>query len=271
MPNRYFNTDFWRDPYVEKLESTERYLFIYCFTNPSANIAGIYEVGINRISYETGLKNDEILKIFEKFEADGKILYKNDFIVCRNTIKHQKLNPNIKTGIEKIINESPIELVTWLCGNALIKDGESLYIAFESLSKPSNYINLNININTNINTDETSVSQPQKKQVSEKPKKVITKTTTKTKKYLDYDDIKQYRDNIWIREKDYNSLIDKYGRKQTEKMIEKLCGYKLANDKTYASDYGAIIQWVRESCSVQPIGSDGPKNLNYEDIQDIEF
>lgn len=149
--NRYVNTEFWRDEYIENLDPLERYLFLYCMTNPMTNIAGIYKISLKRMSFETGLDKDMLIKLFKRFEIDKKIMYTQGYIVLRHTIKHQKLNENIKKGITDIINNVPYEIAEWVCGKALKRNNGSLYIAFESLLKPLNYINLNFNSNTNNN------------------------------------------------------------------------------------------------------------------------
>jgi len=153
--NRYVNTEFWRDEYIENLDPFERYLYLYCITNPLTNVAGIYKISIKRIAFETGIENNMALKMFKRFEIDGKIMYADGYLVCRNTIKHQKLNTNIIKGIYQIINECPFHLVKWMIGNALTEDKKTgkLLIDFKSLSKPSNYININSNSNSNSNSN----------------------------------------------------------------------------------------------------------------------
>jgi hypothetical protein len=51
---RSVNTRFWEDPFVEELTPSEKLLFLYLLTNPLANLLGIYEITIKRISYDTG-------------------------------------------------------------------------------------------------------------------------------------------------------------------------------------------------------------------------
>jgi hypothetical protein len=153
--NRYVNTEFWRDEYIENLDPFERYLYLYCITNPLTNVAGIYKISLKRIAFETGIEKNMLLKMFARFENDGKIKYSDGFLICRNTIKHQKLNTNIVKGIYHIVNECPFGLIKWMLGHAVSKDHETgkILINFKSLSKASNYINLNININSNINSN----------------------------------------------------------------------------------------------------------------------
>lgn len=141
--NRYLNTKFWRDNYIQDLDPSEKLLFIYCLTNPDTNITGIYEIPLKIIATDTGLDKDMLIKIFKRFEDEKKIKYYKGWIAIKNFIKHQALNNKIKTGIENELNNVPAELVEWLD------------IDFESLSidytYPLNYSNTNLNKNKNKN------------------------------------------------------------------------------------------------------------------------
>lgn len=55
-----------------------------------------------------------------------------------------------------------------------------------------------------------------------------------------------YADNVLLLEKEYETLVRKYGEESTKAMITKLDNYKLAHGKKYKSDYGAINSWVAD-------------------------
>lgn len=79
------------------------------------------------------------------------------------------------------------------------------------------------------------------------------KKKTIRKKYNEYEDIKAYRENVLIREKDYSTLISEYSKESIERVLDKLSHYKYAHDKSYASDYGAIREWVIDSLKIKKI------------------
>lgn len=112
---RSVNTRFWEDTFVEKLNISEKLLFLYLLTNPQTNLLGIYEISIKRISYDTGLNSDTIKKGFERFGMVRKAYFINDFIILPNFLKNQKLNTNMKIGVAKIFNNLP----NWLKENIL--------------------------------------------------------------------------------------------------------------------------------------------------------
>jgi hypothetical protein len=198
--NRYVNTEFWRDEYIENLDPFERYLYLYCITNPLTNVAGIYKISIKRIAFETGIEKNMALKMFNRFEIDGKIMYADGYLVCRNTIKHQKLNTNIIKGIYQIINECPFHLVKWMIGDALIEDQKTgkLLINFKSLSKPSNYLNININSNINSNSN-ININ--------------INKKNSENENDINQD-INQFKENINQSKKNINQSEEKENEKQ---------------------------------------------------------
>lgn len=55
---------------------------------------------------------------------------------------------------------------------------------------------------------------------------------------------KQYAEHVQLFDSEYNDLLRRFGRERTEKIVEVLNNYKLANGKKYHSDYHAIRSWV---------------------------
>lgn len=140
--NRYISTRFWDDVYIAGLDPAGKLLFIYLLTNPLTEIAGVYEIALHRIAYDTGLKADKVGDLLAQFEASGKIIYRAGWIVLVNFIKHQGNSPKIQKGIEVSINRAP----DW------VKEG--FRIGFDTLSNhidkaryDTNYLNSNSNCN----------------------------------------------------------------------------------------------------------------------------
>ena len=65
--NRYIDTKFWTDTYITNLDPIEKLLFLYALTNPHTNIAGIYEISIKQIAFDTGIDKEMVEKIFQRF------------------------------------------------------------------------------------------------------------------------------------------------------------------------------------------------------------
>lgn len=104
---RSVNTKFWTDPYVQELEPLEKLLFLYFLTNPLANLAGVYEISVKQIAFDTDLTRERILKTIEKFTGDRKAIYVDGYIILPNHAKHQKLNDSMRININRTISDLP--------------------------------------------------------------------------------------------------------------------------------------------------------------------
>lgn len=166
---RYIDTSFWDDSWVQELDPSEKLLYIYLLTNPLTNIAGVMELTVKRICFDTGFNSDTVTHILRKFEEATKVYRYNNYIIIRNFPKHQQLkSDNVIKGIAAILCKLPDDLLCYLeeIGYQFDIKGtfDTLCIPY---TYPSNYLNLNSDLNSNLNTDLNT---------SEKKK------TTKTKK-----------------------------------------------------------------------------------------
>lgn len=138
---RYINTFFWDDSYIEDLCPHGKLLFIYLITTPLTNIAGSFEITVKKMADQTGLGRDEINELLAKFEADGKLIYRDRWLLMVNAIEHQNTeNAKIRTGIATIINESP----QW------VRD----VVPYESYMTHEESSHLNLNSNLNLNSKD---------------------------------------------------------------------------------------------------------------------
>jgi len=107
---RSINTHFWEDNYVIDLDPIEKLLFLYLLSNPQTNMLGIYELHIRRISFDTGIDKDMVIKIFDRFETANKVKYKDGYVILQNFIKHQSYNPNMQTSAVNSWGELPLNI-----------------------------------------------------------------------------------------------------------------------------------------------------------------
>lgn len=146
---RYINTKFWSDSFISELNPLDRYLFLYFLTNEHTNIAGIYELPLKTIAFETGIELDMLKKMFKRLV--GKILYVDGWVCIKNFQKHQSSDSEkVKRGIEIEMAKIPKKIK------------ERIEYGYP-IDTPSNHIiysnsNSNTNTNTNVdtNTPETS-------------------------------------------------------------------------------------------------------------------
>lgn len=128
MAGRYINTNFWKDSYIVDLETDEKLLFLYLLTNPQTNIAGIYELSIREMAFDTDIDKKRIAEIMLKFEKDHKLVYINGWVALNNWIKHQSKNPKVATGIQRIVDNLP----EWLQNKLLHPDDDQLTLLQDS-------------------------------------------------------------------------------------------------------------------------------------------
>lgn len=148
---RYINTKFWSDGFVSELNPLDRYLFLYFLTNEHTNIAGIYELPLKTISFETGIELDMLKKMLKRL--NGKVIYIDGWVYVKNFAKHQAVNDSIIKGIEVARKSIPQEIIN------KIKEIDQ---APPSLSPASpqdpTYLNLNSNLNLNLNSNIAGTS-----------------------------------------------------------------------------------------------------------------
>src|SRR6185369_3132010 len=114
---RQVNTFFWDDPYIEDLCPNGKLLFIYLITTPLTNIAGSFEITLKKMHEHTSIPRDTISDLLKRFEADGKCIYKGNWMLVINTIEHQHWDTHetIRKGIITLVVASPAWVIDRLC------------------------------------------------------------------------------------------------------------------------------------------------------------
>ena len=110
---RQIDTKFWSDNFIVDLDPLDRYLFLYFLTNEHNNIAGIYELPLRTMAFETGLEV-EMLKMMVK-RLEGKIVYFEGWVFLKNFIKHQNIGAEtIQTGIGENFAKVPRKVIGYI-------------------------------------------------------------------------------------------------------------------------------------------------------------
>jgi len=105
MPERGFDSGFWGDKWVRSNLPYGRYLFIYLWTNDHCNQAGVYEITLETMSFETGLPEAELLGLLNSMTAKVKWLPDHDIIWVKNFIKRQSKSPKFLIGAAKCLKK----------------------------------------------------------------------------------------------------------------------------------------------------------------------
>ena len=130
MAKRSFNDNFWGDPFVQKIDKDAKLLFLYLWTNKRCNSAGLYEITLKTISFETGLSENVIPSLFEKLKEKVVWNQKDNMVWVKNFLKNQPQSPQfLKSVSDCLYNVN--------C-NGMIEDFRSYYDAL-GVSIPYRY------------------------------------------------------------------------------------------------------------------------------------
>jgi hypothetical protein len=206
---RYVNTKFWSDTFISELNPLDRYLFLYFLTNEHTNIAGVYELPLKTISFETGIELDMLKKMLKRLI--GKVVYVDGWVCIKNFQKHQSTeSEKVKRGIEIEMSKIPDN----------IRKKIDYGYPIDTSPRPIIYSNSNSNVdyNTNSNTKEIVASD----------KSVFGEFK-----------------NVKLTLEEYEKLVERFTEKNTLILIEELSGYIASKRKNYASHYATLLNWGR--------------------------
>jgi len=111
---RTVSVSFWHSPYIESLNTPERLLYLYLFTNHHVTNAGIMQVSRRAMAFETGIENIE--PCIDRLQKDGKIMEVDGYFWVPGFIEHQTANsPKITVSIVKSLLKVPETLAMMVC------------------------------------------------------------------------------------------------------------------------------------------------------------
>lgn len=111
---RNISMDFWTDPkVVDDMTPEDRYVYLYCMTNPHTNLCGCYEVSIKQMANETGYNSDSVERLLKRLDTAHNVLrysmQTKELLLlnwCRyNWSTSDKLNKPLLAEIRKVKNE----------------------------------------------------------------------------------------------------------------------------------------------------------------------
>lgn len=110
---RNISMDFWSDSkVVDDFTPEDRYIYLYCMTNPHTNLCGCYEVSIKQIANETGYNNDTVERLLKRLDSAHNVIrysvQTKELLIlnwCRyNWSTSEKLNKPLLLEIRKVKN-----------------------------------------------------------------------------------------------------------------------------------------------------------------------
>jgi hypothetical protein len=160
---RMVSTHFWDDGFIRKLPAGDKLLFLYLITNPCTNIAGAYEITLERMSFDTGMDQKRLTAALERLQEADKVTYKDDWVLVHNFIKNQSRSEMIDKGIETAVNSSP----DWI--------KQTLSIRYKDVL---GNLNLNSNLNSNSKRKKKASFDARVVEVFEEWKSILNKKSS---------------------------------------------------------------------------------------------
>jgi|GEM_PF-5625484 len=84
----------WKDSWFMELSAPHRLLFIYLFTNERAHMAGVYELPLRVMLFESGLEPDQVRQGLAYFERSERVYYERQTgdVFVRNLMRYNATN-----------------------------------------------------------------------------------------------------------------------------------------------------------------------------------
>lgn len=112
---RQIHTRIWKDSWFLGLAPVEKLLFIYLFSNERASVAGIYELPLPVIGFETGLDEIVVKAGLQTFATAGKVFYEDGVVWVVNLRKYNDSGSRkVKVKIDKDFTAVPDGVVKTL-------------------------------------------------------------------------------------------------------------------------------------------------------------
>ena len=138
MAERGWDTAFWNDTFVQGLSSESKLLFVYLATSPHCNQAGLYEITLKTIAFDTGLAEIEIPQYLKSLEPKVAWYPEYNIVWVKNFVKRQTKSPKFLIAVAKCLNSIHIP--------ALVQEFIQFNLERHSISIPYEYTTTTIPI-----------------------------------------------------------------------------------------------------------------------------
>jgi len=106
---RQIHTCIWKDSWFIELESDQKLLFIYLFSNERANLTGLYDLSLRVVAFETGLDMPTIESGLAMFAEANKVFYEDGMVWVPTLLRHNAKNitsPKIQAHLKAVIKST---------------------------------------------------------------------------------------------------------------------------------------------------------------------
>ena len=89
MAERGFQTELWTDPFIQNLSPEAKLLFIYLWTNKHCNQAGLYEISLKTMAFDTGLSVEALPSLLSQLEPKVSWSAEQNLVWVKHFLKRQ--------------------------------------------------------------------------------------------------------------------------------------------------------------------------------------
>lgn len=92
---RQIDTGTWDDPWFAEINPDAKLLFLYMLTNRRSTAAGVFEITLRAMSFETGMDTKRVTAALESISTRVRWWPEHQTIWVRNFLRHQAPSPNL--------------------------------------------------------------------------------------------------------------------------------------------------------------------------------
>ncbi len=103
MAERGFQTELWTDPFIQGLPPEAKLLFIYLWTNKHCNQAGLYEITMKTIAFDTGIPQESLPSLLAQLEPKVAWYAEQNLVWVKNFLKRQCKSQSLLVAAAKCL------------------------------------------------------------------------------------------------------------------------------------------------------------------------
>jgi hypothetical protein len=255
MPRRLFASETWSsDKWFVELNRDQKYLFIYLWTNDHVNQAGVYQIPLRTMSFETGFDEDELSVLLPMLSPKAEWYPDESYVWVRNFIKHQAMSPKFLTAAARCLRE--------IKNNGLIKEVIDYNRERYRISIPYEYpidrvsiLTVPVPVPDSVPDTDTEKGRREGKPSKPKTPKVQKRTFGELM-------------NVTLTPEEYDKLVVRFGAQGATSWIDELSLAKASKGYKSKSDYATILAWERRKTREKGGASGVDKRVIREQTQE---
>lgn len=103
MPERTIDTEIWVDDFVQNLTPLSKLLFVYLWTNPNCNQAGLYHITLKTVAFDTGIPEKDLPDLLKSLKPKVEWSPNLNLIWVKNFVKRQYKSPDFLIAVGKCL------------------------------------------------------------------------------------------------------------------------------------------------------------------------